>query len=167
METARELMQRVPFYRDPRLRGLLLQALLCAAIGLLAYGAVHNAAENLARANIASGFDFLNVTAGFDIGQTLIDYSSQASTYGRAFLVGVLNTLLVAGIGIAFATVIGFAVGIARLSKNFLIERLATAYVELIRNVPLLLQLVLVQCRSESAAGNRRKPGHARRLHPQ
>ncbi len=132
----------VPFYRDPRLRGLLLQALLCAAIGLLAYGAVHNAAENLARANIASGFDFLNVTAGFDIGQTLIDYSSQASTYGRAFLVGVLNTLLVAGIGIAFATVIGFAVGIARLSKNFLIERLATAYVELIRNVPLLLQLL-------------------------
>ena len=131
-----------PFYRDPRLRGLLLQALLCAAIGLLAYGAVHNAAENLARANIASGFDFLNVTAGFDIGQTLIDYSSQASTYGRAFLVGVLNTLLVAGIGIAFATVIGFAVGIARLSKNFLIERLATAYVELIRNVPLLLQLL-------------------------
>src|SRR5229473_2823894 len=132
----------VPFYRDPRLRGLLLQALLCAAIGLLAYGAVHNAAENLARANIASGFDFLKVTAGFDIGQTLIDYSSQASTYGRAFLVGVLNTLLVAGIGIAFATVIGFAVGIARLSKNFLIERLATAYVELIRNVPLLLQLL-------------------------
>ncbi len=132
----------VPFYRDPRLRGLLLQALLCAAIGLLAYGAVHNAAENLARANIASGFGFWNVTAGFDIGQTLIDYSSQASTYGRAFLVGVLNTLLVAGIGIAFATVIGFAVGIARLSKNFLIERLATAYVELIRNVPLLLQLL-------------------------
>ena len=132
----------VPFYRDPRLRGLLLQALLCAAIGLLAYGAVHNAAENLARANIASGFGFLDVTAGFDIGQTLIDYSSQASTYGRAFLVGVLNTLLVAGIGIAFATVIGFAVGIARLSKNFLIERLATAYVELIRNVPLLLQLL-------------------------
>ena len=142
MERARAFMPRVPFYRDPRLRGILLQALLCAAIGLLAYGAVHNAAENLARANIASGFDFLNVTAGFDIGQTLIDYSSQASTYGRAFLVGVLNTLLVAGIGIAFATVIGFAVGIARLSKNFLIERLATAYVELIRNVPLLLQLL-------------------------
>jgi len=132
----------VPFYRDPKLRGLLLQALLCAAIGLVAYGAIRNAADNLARANIASGFGFLDVTAGFDIGQTLIDYSSQASTYGRAFLVGVLNTLLVAGIGIAFATVIGFTVGIARLSKNFLVERLATAYVELIRNVPLLLQLL-------------------------
>jgi general L-amino acid transport system permease protein len=132
----------VPFYRDPRLRGLLLQALLCAAIGLLAYGAIRNAADNLARANIASGFGFLDVTAGFDIGQTLIDYSSQASTYGRAFWVGLLNTLLVAGLGIAFATVIGFTVGIARLSKNFLVERLATAYVELIRNVPLLLQLL-------------------------
>src|SRR6266446_1406198 len=135
-------MGAVPFYRDPRLRGLLLQVLLCAAIVLLAYGAIRNAADNLARANIASGFGFLDVTAGFDIGQTLIDYSSQASTYGRAFLVGVLNTLLVAGIGIAFATLIGFTVGIARLSKNFLVERLATAYVESIRNVPLLLQLL-------------------------
>jgi general L-amino acid transport system permease protein len=134
--------EAVPFYRDPRLRGLLLQALLCAAIGLLAYGAIHNAAENLARANIASGFGFLNVTAGFDIGQTLIDYSAQTSTYGRAFWVGLLNTLLVAGLGIVFATGIGFTVGIARLSKNFLVERLATAYVESIRNVPLLLQLL-------------------------
>jgi general L-amino acid transport system permease protein len=138
----RELMPRIPFYRDPKLRGLLLQALLCAAIGLLAYGAVHNAAENLARAKIASGFGFWNVTAGFDIGQTLIDYSSQTSTYGRAFWVGLLNTLLVAAIGIVLATTIGFTVGIARLSKNFLVERLATAYVELIRNVPLLLQLL-------------------------
>src|SRR5258708_5542448 len=113
----------VPFYRDPRLRGLLLQALLCAAIGLLAYGAIRNAADNLARANIASGFGFLDVTAGFDIGQTLIDYSSQASTYGRAFWVGLLNTLLVAGIGIAVATVIGFGVGIRRLSETFLVGR--------------------------------------------
>ncbi len=135
-------MAAVPFYRDPKLRGLLLQALLCAAIGLVGYGAIRNAAENLARANIASGFGFWNVTAGFDISQTLIDYSSQTSTYGRAFWVGLLNTLLVAAIGIAFATVLGFAVGIARLSKNFLVERLATGYVELIRNVPLLLQLL-------------------------
>jgi general L-amino acid transport system permease protein len=135
-------MGAVPFYRDPRLRGLLLQTLLCAAIGLLAYGAIHNAAENLARANIASGFGFWDLTAGFDISQALIDYSSQTSTYGRAFWVGLLNTLLVAALGIAFSTVIGFAVGIARLSKNFLVERLATAYVELIRNVPLLLQLL-------------------------
>jgi general L-amino acid transport system permease protein len=142
MERPRELAPRVPFHRDPKLRGLLLQALLCAAIGLLAYAAIHNAAENLARAKIASGFGFWDVAAGFDISQTLIDYSSQTSTYGRAFWVGLLNTLLVAGLGIVFATVIGFTVGIARLSKNFLVERLATCYVELIRNVPLLLQLL-------------------------
>jgi general L-amino acid transport system permease protein len=138
----RATMPRIPFYRDPKLRGLLLQVVLCAALGLLAYAAIHNAAENLARAKVASGFGFWDVTAGFDISQTLIDYSSQTSTYGRAFWVGLLNTLVVAGLGTVFATIIGFTVGIARLSKNFLVERLATSYVELIRNVPLLLQLL-------------------------
>jgi len=142
MTPPRNVMPRIPFYRDPTLRGLLLQAALCAAIGLLAYGAIRNAADNLARAKIASGFGFWNVAAGFDISQTLIDYSSQTSTYGRAFWVGLLNTLLVAGLGIVFATIIGFTVGIARLSKNFLAERLATFYVESFRNVPLLLQLL-------------------------
>ena len=128
----------VPFYRDPTLRGLVVQALLCVAIGLLAYGAY----INLKRRNLASGFDFLNFTAGFDISQTLIDYSVNSSTNGDVFWVGLLNTLLVAGIGIVLATAIGLVVGIARLSKNFLAERLATSYVELIRNVPLLLQLL-------------------------
>jgi general L-amino acid transport system permease protein len=142
MKRSREMLPRIPFYRDPKLRGLLLQALLCAAIGLVAYGAIRNAAENLARAHIASGFGFWDVPAGFDISQALINYSSQSSTNGRAFWVGLLNTLLVAGLGILFATMIGFTVGIARLSKNFLVERLATFYVELIRNVPLLLQLL-------------------------
>ncbi len=142
MAPAREKMPRVPFYRDPWLRGVLLQALLCVVIALVVYGAIHNAVENLARAKIASGFGFWNVTAGFDISQALIDYSSQTSTYGRAFWVGLFNTLLVAVIGIVVATVIGFAVGIARLSRNFLVERLATVYVEAIRNVPLLLQLL-------------------------
>src|SRR6202163_1948970 len=138
----RETMPRIPFYRDPTLRGILLQVLLCAALGLLAFGAIRNAAENLARAKIASGFGFWNVVAGFDISQTLIEYSSQSSTFGRAFWVGLTNTLLVAGLGILFATLLGTAVGIARLSKNFLVERLASGYVELIRNVPLLLQLL-------------------------
>jgi len=142
MERPREMLPRIPFYRNPKLRGLLLQVFLCAALGLLAYGAIHNAAENLARAHIASGFGFWDVPAGFDISQALIDYSSQSSTNGRAFWVGLLNTLLVAGLGIVFATMIGFTVGIARLSKNFLLARLATSYVELIRNVPLLLQLL-------------------------
>lgn len=142
MEPPRALPPRVPFYRDPTLRGILLQVLLCVAIGLLTYGAVHNAAENLERAHLASGFDFLNVTAGFDISQTLIDYSADSSTNGRVFWVGLLNTLLVAGLGIMLATAIGFTVGVARLSKNFLVARLAAVYVESIRNVPLLLQLL-------------------------
>jgi general L-amino acid transport system permease protein len=155
MAPAPENMPRVPFYRDPWLRGLLLQvyrdpwlrglllqAVLCIAIGLLIGAAVYNAVDHLERAKVASGFGFLNATAGFDISQSLIDYSPEASTFGRAIWVGLLNTLLVAVIGIVFATVIGFTVGIARLSKNFLVERLATGYVEAIRNVPLLLQLL-------------------------
>jgi general L-amino acid transport system permease protein len=132
----------VPLHRDPRVHGLVLQAALCIAIGLLVYGATSNALEHLARMHAASGFGFLNAAAGFDISQTLIDYRPEASTFGRAILVGLLNTLLVALFGIVFATVIGFTVGIARLSKNFLVGWLATCYVEAIRNVPLLLQLL-------------------------
>ena len=101
-----------------------------------------NAPQNLARAHIASGFGFWNNTAGFDISQTLIAYSSSTSTFGRAFWVGLLNTLLVAALGIVLATMLGFIVGIARLSRNWLVARLAGGYVELIRNIPLLLQLL-------------------------
>jgi general L-amino acid transport system permease protein len=132
----------VPFYRDPKYRGIAVQLALCAALGLLVYLAVDTAARNLARSHVASGFGFWNNIAGFDISQTLIDYSARDSTYGRAFWVALLNTLLVAAVGIVLATILGFAVGIARLSRNFLIERLATWYVESIRNVPLLLQLL-------------------------
>jgi len=132
----------VPFYRDPKYRGIALQIALCAALGYLAYAAIETAAENLARSHVASGFGFWNVIAGFDISQTLIAYSPQSSTYGRAFWVGLLNTLVVAALGIVLATILGFVIGVARLSKNFLVGRLATGYVELIRNVPLLLQLL-------------------------
>ncbi len=133
---------QVPFFRDPKLRAIIYQVVLCVVLGALVYAAVRNAAENLARAKIASGFGFWNTIAGFDISQTLIEYSAQSSTYGRAFWVGLTNTLLVAGLGIMLATVLGTAIGVARLSKNFLVERLASGYVELIRNVPLLLQLL-------------------------
>jgi len=138
----REMMPRIPFYRDPKLRGLLLQVLLCAALGLLAYGAISTAADHLARSTVASGFGFWNAPAGFDISQTLIDYSSDTSTYGRAFWWACSIRSWSPRFGVVLATVIGFTVGIARLSKNFLVERLATSYVELIRNVPLLLQLL-------------------------
>jgi general L-amino acid transport system permease protein len=126
---------------NPKIRGIAYQAVLCAVIVFLAWSAIRNAAENLARAKIASGFGFWNGTAGFDISQTLIDYST-TSTYGRAFWVGLLNTLLVAALGIVFATFLGFAIGIARLSKNWLLSRMAGAYIETIRNLPLLLQLL-------------------------
>jgi len=99
-----------------------------------------NAIVSLSRQHIATGFAFLNHTAGFGIAQALIDYTEE-STYGRALVVGLLNTLLVSVLGIVGATVIGFVVGIARLSKNWLISRLAAFYIETLRNVPLLLQI--------------------------
>jgi len=119
-----------------------LQAALLVVVGGLIYAAVVNASYNLAKAGIASGFRFWDNTAGFDISQSLIPYSSSTSTFGRAFWVGLLNTLLVASLGIVLATALGFTIGIARLSRNWLVSRLAGGYVELIRNIPLLLQIL-------------------------
>lgn len=132
---------RVAFWNDPEKRGYLFQIVLFGLVVYLAYAAVDNAVVNLQKQKIASGFGFWNTTAGFDIGQRLIPYET-TSTYGRAFWVGLLNTLLVAGVGIFFATFLGFIIGIARLSKNWLVQKLATIYVEAIRNTPLLLQLL-------------------------
>src|ERR1700730_13909191 len=129
-------------YHGRRIGNLALQAALVAAVGGLFGGAIYNAAQNLAHANIAHGFGFWNNNAGFDISQTLIEFSASTSTFGRAFWVGFLNTLLVSSLGIVLATVLGFIVGIARLSRNWLVARLASGYVELIRNVPLLLQIL-------------------------
>jgi general L-amino acid transport system permease protein len=133
---------QVVFYNDPKVRSVAYQLALCAVVVFLVYGAASNAIENLARAKIASGFGFWNNTAGFDISQTLIEYSARGSTYGRAFWVGLLNTLLVAGVGIFFATILGFIIGISRLSSNWLLAKVAGGYVETIRNLPLLLQLL-------------------------
>ena len=99
-----------------------------------------NAVANMQARGIPMGFGFWDETAGFDINQSLIDYSA-LSTYGRAFWVGLLNTLLVGAIGIALATPLGFAVGVARLSPNWILSKIALVYVELMRNTPLLLQL--------------------------
>ena len=131
----------VPFYNDPKVRSVAYQVALCLIIVALVYGAANNAIENLKRAHIASGFGFWFQTAGFDIGQTLIEYTNQSS-YGRAFWVGLCNTLLVAALGIVLATIVGFIVGISRLSKNWLLNKAATTYVETLRNIPLLLQLL-------------------------
>jgi general L-amino acid transport system permease protein len=126
---------------DPKVRGLVWQVVLVVVIGLLLYSAATNAVANLRAARIATGFGFLNNTSGFDVNQTLVPYSA-TSTYGRAFVVGLLNTLLVASIGIVLATILGFVVGVARLSKNWIIAKVAMVYVEVIRNLPLLLQLL-------------------------
>ncbi len=132
---------KVAFWNDPVKRGYVYQFVLFSAVVFLFYEAATNAIENLTKQKIASGFGFWNNTAGFDIGQRLISYSN-LSSYGRAFWVGLLNTLLVASIGIVLATILGFIVGIARLSKNWLVRKIAAIYVELIRNTPLLLQLL-------------------------
>jgi general L-amino acid transport system permease protein len=107
---------------------------------LIGFGLL-NLRANLIAHNIPTDFSFWNNISGFDVNQTLIAYSA-ASTYGEAFLIGLLNTLIVAVIGIFLATLIGFGIGIARLSTNFMVSRLATFYVETLRNIPLLLQLL-------------------------
>jgi general L-amino acid transport system permease protein len=121
--------------------GFALQILFVAALAWIAYEIVANARANLEAQRITSGFGFLANTAGFDVSQALIPYSG-SDTYTRVFFVGLLNTLLVAVIGIFFATVIGFLVGLGRLSPNWLLSRVAGAYVELVRNLPLLFQIL-------------------------
>src|SRR5207237_7119427 len=114
--------------------GFVLQILFVAALVWIGYEIVANARANLEAQRITSGFGFLANTAGFDVSQALIPYSG-SDTYTRVFLVGLLNTLLVAAIGIFFATIIGFLVGLGRLSPNWLLSRVAGGYVELIRNL--------------------------------
>ncbi|KQQ46621.1 MULTISPECIES: amino acid ABC transporter permease [Rhizobium/Agrobacterium group] len=123
---------------DPRMRGIFYQVVTLAILAFFVWIITSNTIHNLQRSNISSGFGFLNGRAGFDIGQSLIDYNND-NTFGRAFLVGLLNTLQVAILGIITASIIGFIVGIARLSHNWLISKLAQAYVEIFRNLPPLL----------------------------
>jgi general L-amino acid transport system permease protein len=132
---------RVAIYNRPKARAFLYQLALLALALWLGYEFVLNAKANLATQRITSGFGFLDQTAGFSVNQSLIPYN-ESDTYGRVFLVGLLNTLLVAGLGIVLATILGFVIGIARLSPNWLVARLAGAYVELIRNLPLLFQIL-------------------------
>src|SRR5262249_30518010 len=127
-------------WRDPRIRGIAYQVLFVAAVGAAGAFLVHHTLVNLHRQNIASGFGFLDREAAFGTGESLIAYSP-ADTYARAFLVGLLNTLYVSALGIVLATVLGTVMGIARLSSNWLIRKLAQIYVETFRNIPLLLQL--------------------------
>lgn len=126
---------------NPRVRGIVVQLVLIAAIAAFAWWIIDNTARNMAQANMASGFGFLGTRASFEIGQTPLEYSSNSS-YGRALVIGILNTLIIAVSGIILATILGFVVGIARLSHNFLVRGLATVYVETFRNIPPLLVIL-------------------------
>lgn len=121
--------------------GFVVQILFVAALAWIAYEIVANARANLQAQRITAGFGFMANTAGFDVNQYLIPYTNSDS-YTRVFLVGLLNTLLVSVIGIFFATVIGFLVALGRLSPNWLLSRVAGGYVELVRNLPLLFQIL-------------------------
>ncbi|MCG6228456.1 amino acid ABC transporter permease [Vibrio furnissii] len=127
------------FY-NPTFRSVVFQLIAIAALIFFFYTIINNALTNLESRGIATGFDFLDQPAGFGIGLTLIDYNETYS-YGRTFVVGLLNTALVSVLGIILATMIGFVLGIARLSSNWLVSRLAAVYIETFRNIPLLLQI--------------------------
>ncbi len=131
----------MPWWRSPAVRAIVFQTLLVLGILAVGYYLLSNTLQNMQQRGITTGFGFLSNEAGFGILQTLIPYD-ETYTYGRTFLVGLLNTLLVACLGIFFATFIGFFVGVARLSHNWLVARLATIYIETFRNIPLLLQIM-------------------------
>ncbi len=137
----RDAPPRVALLNNPTARAWILQIVLLAALVWLAWVGIQNMFANLRAANISSGFGFLTRNAGFAISQTLIDYQQATSTYLRVYFVGLFNTLLVSIIGIVLATILGFIVGIARLSSNWVVSRLAAVYIETLRNIPLLLQI--------------------------
>jgi general L-amino acid transport system permease protein len=129
------------FWRAPAARSVIAQSAFLLFLAILLVLAVIDVRANMQARGVPTDFGFLDNTAGFDINQSLIPYSAR-STYAQAFLVGLLNTCFVSILGLAFATMIGFAVGLARLSRNFIVSHCALVYVEALRNVPLLLQLL-------------------------
>ncbi|MEM6664783.1 MAG: amino acid ABC transporter permease [Pseudomonadota bacterium] len=141
MDTAGTAPEKGSFIYNPKVRSIAAQVALIALLIFVVYSAVDNTAQNLQRQNIASGFGFLDNSAGFGVNQALVEYA-ETSSYGRVFIVGLLNTLLVSVVGIFFATIIGFIVGVARLSRNWVARQMSTVYVEVLRNTPLLLQIL-------------------------
>jgi general L-amino acid transport system permease protein len=129
-------------WSDPTFRAIVWQVVIVGIVVGIGWYLVHNTTENLAARRIATGFDFLDRVAGIPIGESLIPYDPAVNTYGRALWIGVLNTLRVSVVGIVLATVIGTLIGIGRLSRNWLMARLTAFYVETIRDIPLLLQLL-------------------------
>ncbi|MBM4350680.1 MAG: amino acid ABC transporter permease [Deltaproteobacteria bacterium] len=132
--------EKVPFWLDPKKRAILFQLMTFAMVGLLAYYLTSNTLINLEKQSIATGFSFLQKESSFEIGESLIPYSA-ANTYARALLVGALNTIKVAFIGIVLTIILGTIIGMARLSTNWLLSKLAAIYIEFMQDIPILLQL--------------------------
>jgi general L-amino acid transport system permease protein len=132
---------KIPFWYDPTKRAIIYQVVVLGMVGMVAYYLFTNTLANLERQNIATGFGFLSKEASFEIGESPIPYSA-ADTYGRALLVGALNTIKVSSIGIVLTVFFGAFIGIARLSKNWLVAKLAAVYIEVMQDIPVLLQLV-------------------------
>ncbi|MBF8163240.1 MULTISPECIES: amino acid ABC transporter permease [Pseudomonadaceae] len=139
--TANAPRPRGSVWTDPQVRAWLFQILAVIAVVALGWFLFQNTQTNLEKRGIVSGFGFLSNSAGFGIAQHLIDYS-ESDSYGRVFVIGLLNTLLVSFIGIVLASILGFILGVARLSPNWLISKLATVYIEIFRNIPPLLQIL-------------------------
>ena len=126
---------------NPQFRAILYQLIMAALLIYLGWSIVENTIANMEERGIRAGFGFLQETAGFSITMSLVPYEP-GDTYGRVFVVGLLNTLLVAGVGVVLATLVGFLVGVMRLSQNWVVSHLANIYVEIFRNIPLLLQIL-------------------------
>ena len=129
-------------WSDPAFRSVVWQIVIVGVVIALGWYFVRNTAENLAARHIATGFGFLGRVAGIPIGESLLPYNPAVNTYGRALLIGVLNTLQVSAIGVVLATILGTLIGIGRLSNNWLLAKLTAFYVETLRDIPLLLQLL-------------------------
>jgi len=129
-------------WSDPRLRSIVWQIVILGIVATIFWYLISNTSQNLAARRIATGFGFMSRVAGIPIGESLIPYNPAVNTYGRALLIGVLNTLQVAVIGVVLATILGVLIGIGRLSRNWLLAKLTAFYVETLRDLPLLLQLL-------------------------
>lgn len=132
--------EKIPFFRDPAKLAIFYQILTVIGVGLLSYYLVSNTLSNLERQSISTGFHFLEKESSFEIGENLIEYSA-ADSYGRALVVGFLNTLLVSFIGIILTVFLGTIIGISRLSTNWLLAKLSAIYIEVFQDIPVLLQL--------------------------
>jgi general L-amino acid transport system permease protein len=140
MQPENSQSEKIPFWLDPKKRAIIYQIGTLCMVGLLAYYLVSNTLANLERQSVATGFGFLSKESSFEIGESLITYSA-ASSYGRALIVGALNTLLVSFIGIILTVILGTFIGISRLSRNWLVSKLASIYIEVMQDIPILLQL--------------------------